>query len=344
LDGGRPHGKRVWLVGLVVAVVLLVALAVILGGSGTPHRQASLSTAGNSGSVAGLTEGTTPSVPVPAPTAARALAPLALGDSASGSAGSASSTASTASGSTTTTSGASTDSSSSAASDVAATRIVKTGTVELTVPKGKVASTVSRLATLATDDGGYVASSQTDSGTDPSGEITLRIPVAKFGAVVSSVGTLGKITHQSTHADDVTGKYVDLSAQEHALQQTRSTYLTILSHATTIGATLAVQQRVDDVQRQIDELHGQLKVLGNQSAYSTLTADVSERGSTVVVAHHHPRTGLAKAWTTSWHRFNRGIDAMVAAIGPLVLALIILAVLALLVRLAFRATVRTSRP
>ena len=94
------------------------------------------------------------------------------------------------------------------------------------------------------------------------------------------------------------------------------------------------------MQQQIDELHGQIKVLGNQSSYSTLTANVSERGAAVVVPHRHGRTGLAKAWTTSWHRFNRGFDAIVAAIGPLVLALIILALFALVLRLAYRAATR----
>jgi hypothetical protein len=227
-------------------------------------------------------------------------------------------------------------------SSVAATRIVKTGSLELRVAKGQVASTVGKLTALATVDGGYVATSQTSSGAYPSGEVTLRVPVARFADAVAAAEALGHVDELSTQANDVTGRYVDLNAQEHALEQTRSTYLTILSHATTIGATLAVQQRIDDVQQQIDQLHGQIKVLANQSSYSTLTVNISQRGAPNAVPRHDRRHGLSKAWHTSISRFSRGVDAIVGALGPLLLALILLGLFVLVVRLAYRAAVRAG--
>jgi hypothetical protein len=225
-------------------------------------------------------------------------------------------------------------------SSAAATRIVKTGTLQLRVAKGQVGSTVSKLTDIAGREGGYVSSSETDSGSFPDGQITLRVPVAGFAATVSAAQALGHVVQLSTQARDVTGQYVDLNAREHALERTRSTYLTILSRATTIGATLAVQQRIDDVQQQIDELHGQIKVLGNQSAYSTLTVYVSQAGTPKAAVRHHPSSGLGNAWHTSWHRFNRGFDAIVGAIGPLVLALILLGLVVVVLRLIYRATQR----
>ena len=88
---------------------------------------------------------------------------------------------------------------------------------------------------------------------------------------------------------------VDLGARVSALQQTRSKYLTILGRATTIGATLEVEQQVEDVQQQIEEIQGELKVLRNQSADGTLTGDVSQIGATVV-NHHHKQGGIGKAY------------------------------------------------
>jgi hypothetical protein len=44
-----------------------------------------------------------------------------------------------------------------------------------------------------------------------------------------------------------------------------------MDKATTIGDILAVQQRLTDVQGQIEELSGQLAGLTDQAAYSTLT-------------------------------------------------------------------------
>jgi hypothetical protein len=222
-----------------------------------------------------------------------------------------------------------------AQSGVAATRVVKTGTLSLTVKKGQVQSTLSKLISITTSLGGYVSASNTDSvAGSPTGEVTLRMPVAKFETAVGEAQRLGHETSLSTTAHDVTGKVVDLSARVGALQRTRATYLTILGRATTIGQTLEVQQRVEGVQQQIEQLQGQLKVLRNQSADGTLTVDVSQAGAPVVATNPPRKAGLGHAWHISVSRFNRGFDAIVSALGPLLLALIILAVVFLVARLS----------
>jgi hypothetical protein len=221
-----------------------------------------------------------------------------------------------------------------ATSSVTATRVVKTGSLSLTVGKGLVQSTISKLIDMTTSLGGYVAQSRTDNiAGSPSGEVTLRMPVAKFETAVSQAQHLGHETSLSTTAHDVTGKVVDLNARVGALRRTRSTYLTILARTETIGQTLSVQQRVEDVQQQIEQLQGQLKVLRNQSADSTLTVDVSQVGAPAAVVHHH-KGGIGAAWHTSMSRFSRGFDAIVSALGPLLLALIILGIVALIGRLS----------
>jgi hypothetical protein len=141
----------------------------------------------------------------------------------------------------------------------------------------------------------------------------------------------------------VTGKVVDLGARLNTLRHSRSTYLTILSRANTIGETLSVQQRVDDIQSQIERLQGKLKVLRNQSADSTLTVAVSEPGtddSTVVTPDQ--RTGINKAWHTSVSRFNHGVNAIVGALGPLLLALILIGLAFVIVKVAMRRSRRAA--
>jgi len=226
---------------------------------------------------------------------------------------------------------------SNSGSSVDATRIVKTGDLQLRVSKGAVQSTMGQLSGLAAHHGGYVAQSNTDTNpTNPNGDITLRVPVAQFAATVTDAEKLGHVESLSTEAKDVTGKYVDLNARMHALQSTRSTYLSILSRATTIGETLSVQQRIDDVQQQIDQLHGQIKLLASQSAFSTLEVRVDQPTIIAVTKVHHKRHGLAQAWHKSIHRFTRGIDAIVAAVGPLLLALLLIALAYVVIRLGAR--------
>jgi hypothetical protein len=229
-----------------------------------------------------------------------------------------------------------------AGNGLTATRVVKTGSLDLTVHKGQVQLTMSHLGDLASRLGGYISASQTDNVAGaPSGELTMRIPVNQFETAVSEAQRLGHQTALTTNAHDVTGKYVDINARAAALKQTRRTYLTILSRATTIGQILSVQQRVDDVQGQIEQLQGQLKVLRNQSSDGTLTVDVSQAGAAAPPVHHQAG-GIGKAWHDSVNRFSRGFDAIVGALGPLLLAVILLGLAALIIRLGLRRTRRAT--
>jgi hypothetical protein len=230
----------------------------------------------------------------------------------------------------------------SAADSVTATRVVKTGSLDLRVDRGQVQPTLLKLVSLTNGMGGYVSQSRTNSVLGaPTGELTLRMPVNQFDTAVSGDERLGHVVSLTTNAHDVTGQVVDLGARVAALEQTRATYLTILGRATTIGATLEVQQRVEDVQQQIEELQGELKVLRNQSVDATLTVDVSQAGS-VVPPVHHTSGGIGKAWHTSIDRFSRGFDAIVSALGPLLLAILLLALLAGIGVLGYRGVRRIT--
>lgn len=231
----------------------------------------------------------------------------------------------------------------SAGSSLAATRVVRTGQLSLVVPV--VTTAMQRLTSLASATGGYVQRSDTTTnGGVPQGDITLRVPAGRFEAAVTAAQRLGRTSSLTTSADDVTGKYVDLVARETALRRTRATYLTILSRATTIGATLSVQQRVDDVQQQLDQLEGERKVLASQSSDATLSVSVAQKGHVVPPPTHHVATGIGAAWHRSVHRFSAGIDGIVGVLGPLLLALLLLVVLGGIGLLGYRGVRRFVGP
>jgi hypothetical protein len=338
-------------IGGLAVVVAVIATAIALGGSPAPSPLTSKTLLGK----LPATVGAVPSVATPhshgAAGTAPSLAPEITGTNSAGGAGSAQSPetgSTTASGGSTAALAAPQRAIDSAAGDsgssVTATRIVKTGNLDLRVAKGAVASTVSKLSALASAKGGYVARSTTNTGSaDPSGAVELRVPVGQFGSAVGAAEALGTVESLTTSAHDVTGKYVDLRARENALQRTRATYLTILSRATTIGATLSVQQRIDDVQQQIEELQGEIKLLASQSSYSTLDVNVDQAGAIALVKPHHKRHGLSKAWHTSVSRFDHGIDTIVSGLGPLLLAILLIGFAIAVARLGMRGAARRNR-
>jgi len=208
-------------------------------------------------------------------------------------------------------------------------KIEQTGTLGLAVGRGALTKTMTKLTALAVGNGGFVASSQTQSGAGtggaPYGTITLQVPVANFSALLKQAQALGRTTDLTTKATDVTGQYVDLQARIAALQVSRQAYLTILAKATSVGDVLSVQEQLDTIQQQIEQLQGQLQVLTSETSYSTLTATVSE-GSPAPRPVAGPESGLVRAWHDSIGGFVAGVEGVVRVAGPVLFALLCLGI------------------
>ncbi len=208
-------------------------------------------------------------------------------------------------------------------------KIEQTGTLGLSVGRGDLGRTMTRLTALAIGSGGFVASSQTQSGADtggaPYGSITLQVPVSAFSTVLKQAQSLGKTSDLTTKASDVTGQYVDLQARVAALEASRQQYLGILAKATTVGDVLSVQEVLDTIQSQIEQLQGQLQVLTSETSYSTLTATVTE--GTPPRPSPLAESGLVRAWHESIGGFVAGVEGVVRVAGPVLFALLCLGVL-----------------
>lgn len=217
----------------------------------------------------------------------------------------------------------------------AQSKVIKTGQVSLAVNRGGVNSAVAHLTALATSLGGYVESTRTsDSGTAPTGDITLRVPVNQFETLLNQVRALGRALSVTTSGQDVTAQYVDLAARIQALDATRTQYLQILAKAQSIGDILAVEQQLSDLQTQIEQLQGQQNVVAGQTAFSSLAVDISEAAQTAPAPAHQPG-GLSKAWAHARHSFAQGLESVVSASGGLGVFLLCVLVLAGAGRLAW---------
>ena len=218
---------------------------------------------------------------------------------------------------------------------VDATKIVKTGTLDLQVAKGQLTPAVNQLTSLVGGLGGYVADATTNEGSGaPTGALTLRVPVNQFENLLDGARALGKPLSQTTSGQDVTASYVNLAAQIQALDATQTQFEQILSKATSIGDILNVEQQITQVQTQIDQLQGQENVLTDQASFSTLTVQLAEVGSTATVPPTSP-TGLALAWARARHSFARGVEDVIAASGGIVVFLLGVGLLFLIGRLTW---------
>jgi hypothetical protein len=204
-----------------------------------------------------------------------------------------------------------------------ATKVIKTGTIDLHVKAGQVSPTVDQLTSLAGGLGGYVANATSDEvGTAPTANLTLRVPVDQFETLLTRTRALGTPTVVTTSGQDVTSNYVDLNAQIQALEATRTQYLQILAKATTIGDILSVEQQLSGLQTQLQQLQGQQMVLDDQTSFGTLTVQVSVGSSSHASPDPVPPSGLAKAWGHARSSFAHGVEAVIGASGGILVFLV----------------------
>ena len=220
-------------------------------------------------------------------------------------------------------------------------RVVKSGSVALVVKDRQVSTTISAVQRAAKAQGGYIASSNSNEyGETPSGEVTIRVPVARFENLVAAVRGLAEVRTATTGGKDVTAQYSDIEAQLRTLRATRERFLVILSQTKTISEILTVQQRVDNVSGQIDRLEGSRKLLESQSDLSTLTVSVSEKDDPVVRVQAD-RGGLSQAAHDAKDGFVTGVEGIVRHSGRALLWLLCLGALALLARGSWRVARRS---
>jgi len=118
-------------------------------------------------------------------------------------------------------------------------RIVRTARVDLEVGKGTLDETIDRATDVVTRaEGTYVGSSTSVPGEGPAtGEVTFRVPVDAFEAILRELKGLGTYRGEQSDTEDVTNQYVDLRGQLTAWRAQERVYLRLLGRARSIGET-----------------------------------------------------------------------------------------------------------
>ncbi len=150
-------------------------------------------------------------------------------------------------------------------------QIIKTGTISIQV--SGVDASIARATNMMHGFGGWLAGSDRSTGAGQEvASVTYRIPVARFEDALAAMRTLGsKVLSEHTDSTAVGGEIVDLQARIANLKASEKAIQAIMSKANSIADVLTIQQRLAEVQGQIEQLSGQLSGLTDQSAFSTLT-------------------------------------------------------------------------
>jgi hypothetical protein len=202
--------------------------------------------------------------------------------------------------------------------ELAGPKVIETAQLSLVTKKGGFDTAYQRATEVAGRYQGYVETSSSSGVRSKNGVLTLRVPSQFFQSALRDLRSLGQVTGQSISGQDVTSQYVDLQARLRNWEAQESVLLELMSRATTVGDTLRIQNELSQVQLRIEELKGQLRVLDNQTSFSTIDVSMREAGHVAPPPPKKSSGGLVKAWRDARHGFIGVISAVVVGLGYLV--------------------------
>ena len=195
-------------------------------------------------------------------------------------------------------------------------KIVKTADISLVVPRGHFGSAFHDASLVASHYGGFVESSSTRGTRSHTGRLVIRVPAVSFELALGDLRDLGRVEGQSIRGQDVTSEFVDLQARLRNWEAQESVLLRLMKQATTVEQTLRVQRELQDVQLQIEELRGQLRVLNNQTSMGTIEVSMREAGTPL-----HPGRKAEGGGLTLGEAWDDAVDGFVGVLASVVIGL-----------------------
>ena len=174
-------------------------------------------------------------------------------------------------------------------------KVIKTADLTVEVKAGTFEKTFGDAEFVAQKYGGYVMSSSTSGDRYQSGYLMIRVPSKNFDFAMNDLKGLGETKSESRNGQEVTDQFIDLNARLKTWQSQEAVLLRLMDNANSISETMTVQRELQQVQYQIEQIKGQLRVLRDQTSYSTISVTVQEPGGvTTTPKSKHP--SLSEAW------------------------------------------------
>lgn len=148
--------------------------------------------------------------------------------------------------------------------DAARRLVIYTGSIATIVPQLEpgLATFVAKISA----DGGYLQNRNGNS-------VTVRVPANAFFATIEWLRKNGQVTDENVNAVDVTRRVFDLELRLQTADESRKRLLKLLETATKMEDILKIEAEVRRLTDEIEGMKGELRNLGDQIAFSTLTVN-----------------------------------------------------------------------
>ncbi|MCR4831000.1 MAG: DUF4349 domain-containing protein [Pseudobutyrivibrio sp.] len=199
----------------------------------------------------------------------------------------------------------------------------------ISIESKKFDEDVATIKQLVSSNGGYFESTSQYGNKEygnRSADFAARIPADKYDAFMNSVGDVGSLQSKNESIDDVTSSYVDVQARLKSLNTKLERLQELEADAENVTELLEIEDRINDVQYEIENYTAQKKVYDDQVDYSRVDINVAEVATYSEVKADTAWNRFADAFQNSLVAFLAFIQGFIIAIIYLLPYLIILAI------------------
>ena len=154
-------------------------------------------------------------------------------------------------------------------------KIIYTADLQLNVKSDDYADTISRIKRQVSETGGYIENFRQNSYTSSSHtEITARVPAESYRAFLDGMTNFGKVKYLSEKSADITNVYKDYESRLNSKISERDRLTQLLEKADTIRDIIQIEDKLADVQADIEYYESIIRTYDNKVSYCTVVITV----------------------------------------------------------------------
>ena len=144
---------------------------------------------------------------------------------------------------------------------------------------------------------------------------TVRIPSSSYEDFVNGTSEIGDLKTKNQNVENLSQEYGDISAELEVLETKRANYLEMMKEAKKLEDMenlLLIDDRITDVEIQINRIKTRLNRIDNDVAYSYVTVSICEVEKYEEPAAESFGERLSRGFANGWENFTEGVkDFMV---------------------------------
>ncbi len=155
-------------------------------------------------------------------------------------------------------------------------------TVRMQAETDDLTDVMTQLEQTLSQFGGYLQQKEIYQGSAYRGtqrrsaNLVIRVPAKDLDTFLSHLSGTTHVISSNESVDDVTLHYIDVDSQLKALRVEEERLLAMMEKADNLSDLLAIEQRLTQVQQEIQSVTSQLKALDSQIEYATIHLSISE--------------------------------------------------------------------